>query len=573
MSAETIDGEYGVIDAQDAAAKDDMRALHRATLSIFSDLSLDGVLRRITYAAKDLANATYAALGVPDADGGLETFIAVGMTGDEIKQIPHQPIGIGLIGEILRTGESIRIPEIADHPRASGFPEGHPPMDSFLGVPISAYGRPIGQICLTNKIDAPAFTMHDQRKIEMLAAHAAAAIENARLYRKVLESEAELIQRNEQLELINDLSSGLVSSIDLEDMLDSVLGRVIALFDAAWGEIFLLQEDDENFRRILPRGRNLHRYWTSDVFRLGEGFMGNVASLARIEKCAVGGVLPSGLSKEAMEAGTGTLVGVPLSTRNTVVGVLSLGFAGEREFSSREIGLLEAVGAGFGVGAENTRLTRKARRFAVLEERERIGMDLHDGVIQTIYAVGLTLDSTRVLIDRDTEAAQERLERSIVGLNNTIRDIRSYILDLQPTRFDDSDVEQSIERLGREFETNCSVNLDIRLEPDALLLLEQEKERAMLHIAQEALANVAKHSKATRAWLSVRQHDDQILLQVIDNGMGFDMEEAPRTLGHGLSNMAQRADSMGAEFEAISSPGEGTTITVRVRRPKAQADQ
>ena len=161
-----------------------MRALHRATLTLFSDLSLDGVLRRIIHAARELVDARYAALGLPDGKGGLDTFITLGLSEEQIKAISHEPEGKGLIGEMLRLGHSIRIPDITEHPKSIGFPEDHPRMRSFLGVPISAYGRPLGQIYLTEKRNAGSFSAEDQRLIEMLASHAAAAIENARLFQQ-----------------------------------------------------------------------------------------------------------------------------------------------------------------------------------------------------------------------------------------------------------------------------------------------------------------------------------------------------------------------------------------------------
>ncbi len=145
-----------------ASIDSDLQALHRATLSLISDLSLDGVLRRVIHAARELSNAKYAALGIPTGDGELSTFITEGLSEEEHDRISLQPQGHGLIGEMLRTGESIRLANIADHPKSVGFPEGHPVMNSFLGVPIKAYGRSIGQIYLTEKIDEPEFTAGDQ---------------------------------------------------------------------------------------------------------------------------------------------------------------------------------------------------------------------------------------------------------------------------------------------------------------------------------------------------------------------------------------------------------------------------
>ncbi|NIM93142.1 MAG: GAF domain-containing protein, partial [Anaerolineales bacterium] len=270
------------------------------------------------------------------------------------------------------------------------------------------------------------------------------------------------------------------------------------------------------------------------------------------------------LREGILEAGYRTIVAVPLPVRGEVVGVLSLAFKGIRRISQREVGLLEAIGAGVGVGIENARLNRQARRIAVIEERERIGMDLHDGIIQSIYAVGLTLDSIRVMIGDNPDEALALLERAIDGLNANIRDIRSYILDLQPSRFEGTDLEQGLSRLSQEFKANTMVDIDTRIEPEAVSKIDGEVSRTLLHITQEALANVAKHANASRVWVSMRKLEDCIYLQIIDNGIGFDLERQPELLGHGLSNMDQRARQVSGEFEAVSSPGEGTTITVRI---------
>jgi len=173
-------------ESKDANAQ--MRALHHATLSLYTDLSVEGVLQRIVAAARTLTNARYAAVGISNSEEGLETFITDGMDDEEIERIPHPPQGLGLLGEMIRSQSSIRVPEIAEHPKSYGFPKGHPVMKSFLGVPIAAFGRPIGQIYLTDKQDAPEFTEQDQQMIELLAAQSGAAIVNAQLYQQVKES-------------------------------------------------------------------------------------------------------------------------------------------------------------------------------------------------------------------------------------------------------------------------------------------------------------------------------------------------------------------------------------------------
>jgi two-component system sensor histidine kinase DevS len=543
-------------------------ALHRATLSLFSDLSLEGVLQRVIQAAQELVDARYAALGIPDGDGGLETFITIGLPEEAIRALDNHPKGDGLIGEMLRSGTSIRVERIGDHPKSVGFPEGHPQMGSFLGVPIAAYGRPIGQIYLTDKRSAPSFSIQDQRLIEMLAAHAAAAIENARLYQKVLESEGELGERNEELGLMFSLATAVSSSMDLDVLLDVMLGRVMSLFHASAGEIFLLQEGEGIYQKAIHLGDSPEAFWEVDRFRMGQGFIGQVAQSGSPRWTTQLQDEVDFLRHSVVEQGFETLVCAPLMAPGKVTGVLSLAFKRIRPMEDREIGLLGAVGAGVGVAVENARLYRQARRVAVLEERERIGMDLHDGIIQSIYAIGLTLDYTRLLVTDTSPEASERLDQTIDGLNSVIRDLRSYILDLQPARIQTDNLENALSRLVREFRANTLVDADLKIEEKAAGYFKDQCASDLFLIVQEALANTAKHAKATRVLVSLRfSSKDCITLQVIDNGKGFETEAQPELIGHGLSNMSERARSLSGTLDIVSGKGDGSTITVRIPIP------
>jgi len=544
---------------------DRMRRLHRATLSLYTDLSLDGTLRRIVQAARDLTQARYAALGVPDGQGGQLMFLTEGLSAAEIARIPHPPIGVGLIGEVYRSGRSIRLPDLSRHPRSSGFPAGHPEMKSFLGVPISAFGRPVGQIYLTERIGGAEFTEEDQALIEMLAAHAAAAIENARLYRQVQDREGELAARNRELELVNSLSTAVSTAIELEPLLQGILDRVVTLFGAKAGEVFLRSEDGDVFVPAIQRGMADEAFWAASQFRVGEGFVGRVAETGKAiwTNLAEAGE-PRFLRRSVIDAGFGTLVSVPLLARAQVVGVMSLAFLGERPLRVDELGLLEAIGAGVGVAVENARLYRQARRIAVLEERERIAMDLHDGIIQSIYAVGLTLDTAKIMLQSAPGESESAMRQAIERLNSVIRDIRAYILDLQPSRVPMADLAGGLLQLANEFRANTLVEAEVRADDGLGRTLDPAARSAMFHISQEALANVAKHARASRVWLSLRGEDGLVVLQVIDNGQGFDADAATPLLGHGLSNIVERGHAIGAIVEIASHPGDGTTVTVRL---------
>ena len=353
-------------------------------MAIASELTLDKVLQQIVDAARDLADAQYAALGLPNSQGFLETFIDSGMDLEVSAHIPHLPKGLGLLGAIIKEQKTIRIPRIADDPRSVGFPEGHPPMVPFLGVPVIAGREILGNLYLANKIGASEFTKADADMVELLAAHAAVAIQNARLY--------------------------------------------------------------------------------------------------------------------------------------------------------------EQVG-----------------RLAIVEERTRIGMDLHDGIIQSIFAVGLTLESTKLSLPENPEDADILLTHAIEGLNATIRDIRNFILDLRPHRFQ-GNLEQGLGRLVREFQANTMVAVSLSAEQETLSSLPASVARSLFLTTQEALANIARHARAEQVLINIEGLGKNVVLRVVDNGCGFDLAAKNYSVGHGLSNMRARAEDLDGSFTIKSSPGNGTTV-------------
>jgi signal transduction histidine kinase len=375
--------------------QDRLIALHKASLELVKDVSLDRLLERIAAVACEQADARYAALGVLDENGKLVKFISVGMEEDEIKRMAHPPVGKGLIGELMNTEAPLRVPVIQEHPRSVGFPVHHPKMVSFLGVPIRTAHHQLGQIYLTEKIGASEFTADDEKIIQMLAAYAAAAIQNARLH-------------------------------------------------------------------------------------------------------------------------------------------------------------------------ENT------HRLAVLEERERIGMDLHDGIIQAIYGVGLSLEGALHYIDESPAEAKERIQHSIAGLNQAIRDLRAYILDLRPRQMGNDGLMSGLRRLATEFRTNSLAEVVLTGPDSELIDLSPSQALALFHICQETLANVAKHAKASKVEISLWSTEDRLLMEIHDNGRGFDMENMNLSIGHGLANMQTRAQAAGGDVDISSMPGEGTTVLAWVPRAKTR---
>lgn len=545
-----------------------LAALHQASLELVRNLSLETVLERIVHLAKDQVDAQYVLLGVLDDDGKLKQFVHAGMDEGRTNSIASPPRGKGLIGAIKAERRTIRVADISKDPRSFGFPEHHPEMRSFLGVPIMQGDRILGQLYLTNKLTWHEFTENDERVIEMLAAYAAAAISNARLYEGILQRDQALIQRNEDLALLNDVATALSNARDVSEIMEHTLDRVMAYVDVEAGELLIRDEESDIFRIAMHRGIAAEAFWTKDSFRIGEGFIGQVAKTG---KPLVSTSLETDmrfLRRAVVKAGFRCMVCIPLtSQKNKVVGVMSLATRRERTFDDREVSLLTAIGSWAGTAIENAWLQGQSRRLAVLEERERIGMDLHDGIIQSIYAVGLALDYARLSLRETPDAAQEKIEQAIEGLNSAIRDIRSYILDLRPRQFNDAEtLMRGLQRLLDEFRANCTTEPVLIGSENCGCNLPAASATALFHICQESLANVAKHANAKRVEVSLWSTDDRVLLEIADDGKGFDLTKINTTLGHGLSNMHRRARKVGGDVEYTSAPGQGATVLAWVPR-------
>jgi signal transduction histidine kinase len=366
-----------------------VQGLLAAILAVSSDLALSETLKHVVVAAARLVDARYAALGVPDETGSyLAEFVTTGLTDAEEARIGHQPRGHGILGLLLHEGQSLRLRDLNQHAQAYGFPPHHPPMKSFLGVPVRHKGVTLGNLYLTNKRAAEEFSAADQALVELLATHAGLAIDNARL--------------NAQLQLLR-----------------------------------------------------------------------------------------------------------------------------------------------------------------VVEERQRIGMDLHDGVIQSIYAVGLMLEYVDGQVaDGDAVGAREKLRQAIAGLNDTIRDIRAYILDLRPRRFEGNDLVAGLQQLLSEFKANTLFAVEFTAGPNVNRALNPEARLALFHIAQEALSNAAKHSRASSVRVTLEASSHKIMFSVKDNGQGFEPKPGQQRLGHGLSNMQDRVQALGGHLAIESSAGQGTAVLV-----------
>jgi signal transduction histidine kinase len=260
-----------------------------------------------------------------------------------------------------------------------------------------------------------------------------------------------------------------------------------------------------------------------------------------------------------------SFLGVPIISKGVLLGILYLtDKIGADEFSNDDEQLIVMLASHAAIAIENARLYHQVQRLAVLEERERIGMDLHDGIIQSIYAVGLILEYGNLLLEEDPAAAKSKLGQAISSLNEVIRDIRNYILDLRPQRFQGKDLPGALFEMIRAFRANTLIQADLRVDSEGDLGLTQSQAAGLFHIAQEALANVAKHSRARVVSVVVARDGTQVSLEIVDNGRGFDQSQVRTYAGHGLQNMEARARLLGGKLSVHGEAGNGTTVTVTV---------
>jgi signal transduction histidine kinase len=392
---------FGIVDRREEQIRrqsEQLRALHQAALTLTTELDLGIVLQRVVDLSRALTQARYGALGVLDEGGErIDQFITSGMTPEERARLGRLPEGHGILGVLIQDAKPLRLPEIGRDPRSVGFPPNHPPMHSFLGVPIISKGRVFGNLYLTDKRadadDAASpyteFSQQDQDVLEMFATQAAIAIENAQLY-------------------------------------------------------------------------------------------------------------------------------------------------------------------------------RQAQQLTLLKERERFGMDLHDGIIQSIYAIGLMLEDAQLRTDEEPRQSRESIGRAIHGLNDVIRDIRNYILELRPQRFQGRDLRRGLEELARDLRANSFLTINTNFAGGDFSSLSLEQTVEILHIAQEALTNVRKHAHATSVDVSVAATDGHLELSVEDDGQGIAPGRLEGGEGYGLRNVRERAGNLGGTAHWEAREPRGTRLTLRV---------
>ncbi|MFI8434726.1 GAF domain-containing sensor histidine kinase [Streptomyces sp. NPDC079020] len=541
--------------------RDRLNGLLEAVMSVGRELDLPQVLRGIVEAAVTLVDAEYGALGVIGDDEKLSEFLPIGIDDDLRARIGDLPSGHGILGELIRNPEPLRLPELSDHCSSYGFPPHHPPMRTFLGVPIRVRDEVFGNLYLTEKRGAADFDAEDEAVVTTLAVAAGIAIENARLY-----EEGRLRQR--WLAASSDLTSALLSGAEESEVLGGMLEQAVDIAGAGMGVFYLVGPGGE-LRGSLAcgDGADAHR---GVVLPSSEGTLA-AAALARDGLVTVADVESDERVTVQPERwqGFGPAVAVTVGTKERLSGVLVLTRRrGRTPFAGAEIGALPGFAGQAALALELADRRRDAEQVSLLEDRDRIARDLHDLAIQRLFATGMTLQSARRFVEHPE--AVDRLTRAIDDLDATIKIIRSTIFGLR-----EHDSPEAAPKLRNRIVKTVDSAASTLGHPPALRMeglldtdVPAEAAEEVIAVIGEALTNVARHAAARHTEVAVIAEDGVLAVTVSDDGVGI----PPGGARSGLRNLTERAERLGGDLSVHTRPEPtgGTVLEWRIPLPAIQ---
>jgi signal transduction histidine kinase len=534
-----------------------LRKLIDAGVAVSSELSLDALLQRLVEAAAGLTGARYAALGEIDRSGGeLERFVTTGIDQETHEAIGALPRGRGILGVLIRDAQPLRLHDLTRDPRSVGFPPNHPPMRSFLGVPILLRGVAYGNLYLTEKEGGEDFTEEDEELTQLLASQAAVAIENARLY----EAATRWLR---QLESLNEVGNALVSETDLPHLLELVARRLRELVGARLVAI------------ALPAAERTLRFAAVDAedgprellsVPLDSSKTGRVLERRRSER--VDSVIddPEVDQEAARRLGVHTGLFVPLIVHDRAIGVIVAHdkIGADQRFTDDDLRLAETFASRAAVAVDlSERVARDAVRRVVAAqelERRRLARELHDETGQALTSILLGLRTVEeAKSPEQVHAAATRLRELVV---DTLQDVRALAVELRPKVLDDFGLVPALERLVTTFsdKTGIAADLEAALPEERL---PAEIETALYRIVQEALTNVVKHAGASRVSVLLTRGDTSVTAVVEDDGRGFEAGESSGE-GVGLVGMRERVGLLEGRLAIESTEGAGTTLVAEV---------
>ena len=542
----------------------ELRKLLEVGRTLVAELDVETVLRHVLETARELTGARYAALGILDErKEELERFVFVGIDVETRRLIGPLPRGRGVLGELIRNPQPLRLADVTQHPRSYGFPPGHPPMTTFLGVPINIHGEAWGNLYLADKGEGAEFDERDEESTIVLAEWAAIAIGNARLYEDVARRRGELERAVRGLEATATVARAVGFETDLDRVLELIVKRGRALV-AADSLLVLLEQDG----RLCVAAA------------AGEISAAAVGAAVPLEGSVPGSVVASGNSErvpsladrmghglEPVAEGARSALVVPLGFRDRARGVLVALHSGRgpRGFEADEEHLLTSFGASAAIAiatAQSVEAERLKHSIRASEsERRRWARELHDETLQELGALKFVLESAH--LSGRPEALQDAVEHSLEQLTSSIEALQSLITELRPASLDELGLRPALEalvrrtsaRFGLQVDANFNLAYDDGRKPSRLL---GEIESTAYRLVQEGINNVVKHARADSVQIEVDEGDDSVRLTIRDDGSGFDTSRADG--GFGLVGMHERVELVGGRLLIDSAPGRGTVV-------------
>jgi two-component system, NarL family, sensor histidine kinase DevS len=534
------------------------RGLVETGIALSSELSLEALLRRVVETAAELTGARYGALGVIDRTGtALEQFVTVGIDDETRRSIGDPPRGRGILGVLISSPETLRLSDLTQDPRAVGFPPGHPAMESFLGTPISVRGTTFGNLYLTEKEGDDDFSEEDEEVVRLLAAQAAVAIENARLYESAR-------QWSRQLESLNEVSEALLGEADLPELFELAASRLRELVDARVVMVQRPTPDREWLTVDAADGENAERLrgLRIDARRSKSG-----RTLERKRSERIDSLLddPEVDQTAPRLVDASSALYVPLVVDEEAAGVI---VAYDKQgasprFSDADMRIAQAFAIRVAVAIElSERVGRRAVR-ALLDgqetERRRLARELHDEAGQALASILLGLKA----LERDVGEEPLAVIRELV--DSALGNVRRLTVELRPPALDDFGLGAALERLAGVVGEQSAFTIDVNVAlPGGLL--PPEHETAIYRIVQEALTNVVKHASAKRVSIIVASSAKTVRAVIEDDGVGFSPGHV-REQALGLVGMRERAQLLDGRLEVESAPGAGTTVVVEIPLP------
>jgi signal transduction histidine kinase len=537
-----------VVDTQER-----LRGLLDAVVVIASDLTLERVLEQIVKTTSQLVDARYVALGVlgSGSDRRLQAFVTHGLSAEERAKIGELPRGKGLLGHIIDYPEPLRLADLHEHPESFGFPPNHPPMTSFLGVPIRIRDKVFGNLYLTEKAGGGNFTQDDEEIVIALAAAAGVVIENARLYE-------ESARREAWLSAAAEITAALIGPVQRADALQLIADRARSVATADLACVLLRESEDKLVIQVVSGGSDGVIGESVPVAGTLEGSVVLSGDMFVVEDASVNADDRSPDFRVPDDWPTpGPVAIFPLRSTRGVDGVLSVMWdkAHVDDFASIDPELPAAFAEQAALALQVTKAREDQALLAVFEDRDRIARDLHDLVIQRLFAIGLGLQNTVRMTERP-EAA-ERVSDAIDEIDATIKDIRRSIFSLAAPA-DTTSLRSDLDEVLSTAEEALGFRPALRTSGPVDSAISTAVQAHIVAAATEAVSNAARHAHPHEVIVSLSVGDGAVVLKVADDGSGFD--PGLRERDSGIANMRYRAESLGGTCAVTSSPGHGTTV-------------